>query len=105
VTPSLVFSCIHYSCTPRFVILTWHSVLSAKPQKPLNAILSPSSVNQTPIVERSTAPPVLSAISYGHVRDWIAIRIKHNTFDLLSNLWRVDDNEFSNCHCKQKRDG
>ena len=56
-------------------------------------------------------PTVLSAIRYGHVRDWIAIRVKHNTFDLLSNLWRVDDKEFSDCHCsrheerEQKRDG
>jgi hypothetical protein len=54
---------------------------------------------------------ILGAISYGHVRKWIAMRVKHNTFDLPSNLWRVDDNEFSNCHCsryeerEQKRNG
>jgi hypothetical protein len=53
---------------------------------------------------------ILGAISYGHIGDWIAIRVKHNTFDLPSNLWRVDDSEFSHCHGswdeerKQKRD-
>lgn len=48
---------------------------------------------------------ILGAICDGHVWDWSAARIKHNTFDFLSKLRLVDDNEFPDGQRRKDEEG
>ena len=44
---------------------------------------------------------ILGTMRYCHIRDWIAISIEYDTFEFLSKLGLVDNDEFSNRHCSR----